>query len=64
MTEKYDWKDEDLEFWLCGSCLHWNKNHTCAAFPEGIPDEILNMETKHDKPYPGDSGIQYEPVKK
>ena len=32
----------------------------CAAFPEGIPREILFNEVLHDKPYPGDHGIRYE----
>jgi hypothetical protein len=32
----------------------------CSAFPNGIPDEILADQFKHDKPYPGDHGIQFE----
>ena len=32
----------------------------CAAFPNGIPDEIAYGTNKHVKPYPGDNGIQYE----
>lgn len=32
----------------------------CAAFPNGIPDEIAYGKNKHLKPYPGDNGIQYE----
>lgn len=32
----------------------------CAAFPEGIPDEIAYGDNPHTKPYPGDRGIQYE----
>ena len=32
----------------------------CAAFPDGIPDEILSDRIKHDRPYPGDHGIQFE----
>lgn len=35
----------------------------CDAFPERIPPEIFAEEVSHDKPYPGDHGIQYEPVK-
>ena len=32
----------------------------CAAFPEGIPDEIVFGSNKHTSPYTGDNGIQYE----
>ncbi len=35
----------------------------CKAFPNGIPDEIAYGNNKHDKPYPGDNGIQFEEVK-
>lgn len=32
----------------------------CAAFPDGIPDEITTGKNMHLKPYPGDHGVQYE----
>jgi hypothetical protein len=32
----------------------------CAAFPDGIPDEIAYGENDHTAPYPGDGGIQFE----
>lgn len=35
---------------------------TCKAFPNGIPLEIIREEVDHTKPYPGDNGIQYEPI--
>jgi hypothetical protein len=33
---------------------------TCAAFPDGIPDEILDGRNLHLESYPGDHDIQYE----
>lgn len=33
---------------------------TCKAFIDGIPMEIWNGDIDHDKPYPGDGGIQRE----
>lgn len=48
---------------LCPSCKHVFMDGappTCAAFPDGIPDEILSEQVIHRTPYPGDSGIRYE----
>jgi hypothetical protein len=36
---------------------------TCKAFPEGIPDEILEGKDKHLKPLPGQkNGIVFSPA--
>jgi hypothetical protein len=32
----------------------------CAAFPDGIPDEIAYGTVMHNEPYANDHGIQYE----
>lgn len=32
----------------------------CTAFPQGIPLEIAQGLNLHEKPYPGDHGIQYQ----
>jgi hypothetical protein len=49
-------------------CKHFNwkdkEKNSCLAFPDGIPKEILISKVTHDKPYPGDRGIQYEPKDK
>lgn len=33
---------------------------TCAAFPDGIPEQILSNLADHRAPYPGDHGIRWE----
>lgn len=32
----------------------------CAAFPDGIPEQISYGENLHLEPFPGDHGIQFE----
>lgn len=34
----------------------------CKAFPTGIPDEVRFGLHDHHKPFPGDHGIQFEPL--
>ncbi len=45
----------------CDSCKHLN-GATCKAFPIEIPDEIFVGDIDHVEPYPGDNGIQFEPI--
>lgn len=33
---------------------------TCDAFPQGIPDAILDNEVDHRQPVDGDHGIQFQ----
>lgn len=49
----------------CFDCIHFHegKNFTCDAFTEGIPDKILFNEFDHTRPFEGDHGIQFEPIK-
>ena len=44
----------------CDVCRHKREGNTCAAFPDGIPDEILTNAHDHRKAYPGDKGIRFE----
>lgn len=50
----------------CGACKRCRDGHgdvegfTCAAFPDGIPKEILTGEHDHSEPYQGDKGVRKE----
>lgn len=32
----------------------------CAAFPDGIPEDITRLRVRHNTAYPGDNGIRFE----
>lgn len=52
----------------CLHCRHFNflepddeeQAPSCAAFPLGIPDEIIRQGFDHRHEYPGDDGIRFE----
>ena len=49
---------------ICLDCRHFRPEErtlACAAYPDGIPEEILTSEVDHHEPYPGDHGIRFEP---
>ncbi len=44
----------------CRRCVHFQlTSRTCAAFPEGIPDELWWAYRGHREPFPGDHGVQF-----
>ena len=47
----------------CTTCKNIFEGTTnCKAFPQGIPEELLEGKWDHTEPYPGDNGILYDPV--
>ena len=52
---------------ICINCVHRIRPeqglfYKCAAFPEGIPQEIVDNVLDHHKPIDGDNGIRYQAV--
>jgi uncharacterized Fe-S cluster-containing radical SAM superfamily protein len=48
----------------CAYCKHYRDELHCKAFGDvQIPREIIINRHDHRKPYPGDNGIQFEPIK-
>jgi hypothetical protein len=51
---------------ICFECAHLIQpavgeiGYRCLAFPDCIPDPIMQMQVDHHKPYPGDRGIRFE----
>lgn len=46
----------------CFQCRHYTGKRRCAAFPDGIPDDIWWDSVDHRKPHQGDHGIRFEPI--
>ena len=49
----------------CLACRYFipTEKFTCFAFPAGIPAEVFENRHDHTRPYLGDNGIRYEPIK-
>lgn len=60
--ERYEDEWSDVKVTQCMKCRHRDGYDVgCAAFPAGVPDEILANEFDHRKPHLGDHGIRFEP---
>lgn len=46
----------------CVTCARYRGLLTCAAFPDGIPQDILEGRIDHTQPYDGDHGLQRVPA--
>ena len=44
--------------WACANRI--GDTLTCTAYPDGIPDPILDSEIDHRYPYEGDNGIVFQ----
>lgn len=55
---------------ICYGCTHFIQHpdksrgfgQFCAAFPAGIPADILESRADHRQPYPDDAGVQFVPL--
>ena len=47
----------------CFECKYFRpaKHGVCDAFPDRIPSEIWSGKVQHNKPFPGDRGIWFQP---
>lgn len=47
---------------VCFSCLHFQGERKCDAFPDEIPDEIWFGDNDHTQPVEGDHEIRFEQI--
>ena len=60
MTDLFTWQAGDVEVSQCLFCSHWRQG-SCAAFPGGVPFDILANRIDHRDPVQDDRGIRFEP---
>ena len=50
---------------LCSFCQRFIRNQdtlVCSAYPEGIPEEIIESQVDHRDPVEGDHGLMFVPM--
>ncbi len=47
---------------MCMLCSRNRGGIACDAFPDRIPDAILQSRYDHRRPYKGDHGVRFEPI--
>jgi hypothetical protein len=60
-ADKFVWEPGDLQvLGMCLACIHKKPANACAAFPNGIPEEITWGDFDHRQEYPGDGGVRFQ----
>jgi hypothetical protein len=62
--EKFGIDAGDLVVSQCQLCRHRARPASfpvCKAFPGAIPQELLDNEADHRRPFEGDDGVRFEP---
>jgi len=47
--------------YVCPRCKYF-LGSCCLPFPKEIPEAIRSGKNRHDKPFPGDKGLQFTPL--
>lgn len=53
--------EDEIRIPKCHRCKHYISGLMCNAFTQ-IPLDIYMNRFDHTQPYPGDNGIQFEPI--
>lgn len=65
IIERWESDNNSQKITVCINCKNYLNDLTCKAFPNGIPNEILNTSNDHSKPLPDQQNdIVFEPETK